>query len=198
MASYDLEEKYRLIKQALLKEKSKNPLVVVQNVMKKRFISLHGPEHHLLDGGAFLTAYRNAGGDIDLLASLDELASRTSLMPGAMCGYWGVCGASTSIGAALSILHKTSPLSTDAFYADNMEFTSTLLNEMSHIGGPRCCKRNAFLALTLATSFVKKKYGIVLETGTVKCEYASVNETCIKERCPFYDRQKSKTAKTKK
>ena len=32
-------------------------------------------------------------------------------MPGAMCGFWGVCGAITSVGAALAIIDGTGPLS---------------------------------------------------------------------------------------
>ena len=34
-------------------------------------------------------------------------------MPGAMCGLWGICGAITSIGAALAIIDGTGPLSAD-------------------------------------------------------------------------------------
>ncbi len=39
----------------------KNPITIALQLMKKDFINIHGPEHHFLDGAAFLTAFRNAG-----------------------------------------------------------------------------------------------------------------------------------------
>ncbi|MDD6301840.1 MAG: DUF5714 domain-containing protein [Bacillales bacterium] len=186
--NYSLEEKYQLIKEEIKKETSKNPLTIVRNIMHKDFISIHGPEHHFLDGASFLVAYYNAGGDIDLESSLLELGKRSQNMPGAMCGLWGVCGSCTSIGACLSIIHHTSPLSENGFYKDNMEYTSQVINEMSEIGGPRCCKRNAYLSLITAVEFVKNKYDIQMEMNDINCEFSSFNKQCIKERCPFYNR----------
>lgn len=65
---------------------------------------MHGPEHHILDGASLLVAYKNAGGNIDIENALEKLMSEGLRMPGAMCGLWGICGAITSIGAALSII----------------------------------------------------------------------------------------------
>lgn len=184
--NYTLEEKYRLIADAVRKETSKDPIAIAKKVMHQDFVNMHGPEHHFLDGASFLTAYRNAGGEIDLDSCLLELSKRTIQMPGAMCGYWGVCGSAASLGAALAILHHTGPLSDNDFYKDNMEYTSGVLQRMSEIGGPRCCKRNAFLSILAAVDFVKRKYGVNLETGEVKCEFSGFNAQCIQEICPFH------------
>lgn len=183
---YTLENKYQFIKNEIVKNKSKNPIEIVRDIMHKDFISVHGPEHHFLDGAAFLVAYNNAGGSIDVDHCLDELAKRTIKMPGAMCGYWGICGSLASVGAALSILHSTGPLSTDEFYKHNMEYTSTVLTKMSKIGGARCCKRNAFLSLLQAVNFVKEKYGIEMELNKIECEFSSLNKQCLHNKCPFY------------
>ena len=183
---YTMGEKYDLIAEAVRNEMSKNPITIVKSVMHQDFISMHGPEHHFLDGAAFLVAYQNAGGDIDIDDALRELSQRAIQMPGAMCGYWGVCGSTASLGAALSIIHQTGPLSDDEFYRDNMEYTSSVIQEMSEIGGPRCCKRNAFLSILAAVEFVKRKYGVNLESNEVKCEFSSFNSQCLKKRCPFY------------
>lgn len=40
------------------------------------------PEHHVMVGAALLTAYRNAGGDIELSDSLVELMKRGKQVPG--------------------------------------------------------------------------------------------------------------------
>ena len=180
-----LENKYDKIKRDVLRIKSNNPNVIAKALMNKDYVSIHGPEHHFLDGAAFLAAYKNAGGDIDLEDCLDRLAQRAEQMPGAMCAYWGVCGSVASVGAVLSIIHGTQPLSCDDYYKDNMEYTSSVLAAMSKTGGPRCCKRNAFLSLTYAAKLVKEKYGIEMETTDVKCEYSALNKQCIGTKCPF-------------
>lgn len=147
---------------------------------------MHGPEHHFLDGDCFLVTYKNAGGMIDIKKCLNLLAERTIKMPGAMCGYWGVCGSITSIGAALSIIHETGPLSNDEYYQDHMKFSSIVLDKMSKVGGPRCCKGNAFLLINIGVEFVNKKYGVKMEFSYMQCEFSDINKQCIKIRCPYF------------
>lgn len=182
------EEKYALIREAVTQHNSSDPVEIVKSVMKKDFISIHGPEHHFLDGAAFTVAYKNAGGDIDVSSCLDELAKRAMQMPGAMCGFWGVCGAVASVGAALAVIHGTGPLTTNDFYKDNMEYTSTAIAAMGKLGGARCCKRHAFTALTIGAKFVKEKYGINIAVKPFKCEFSHLNQQCKHEACPYYDK----------
>ena len=183
---YTLDEKYRLIKMELINNSSKNPIEIAKSIMHKDFINIHGPEHHFLDGASFLVAFKNANGEINLSKSIDMLAERTIKMPGAMCGFWGICGAIASVGAAFSIIHETGPLSENDYYKDNMEFTSFVIKKMSEIGGPRCCKRNAFLSLIYASKFVEKKYKIKMDTGDLVCEFSTLNKQCLKSKCPFF------------
>lgn len=186
MSEYTTENKYSLIKQELIKCRSANPITIVKEIMSKEFVAIHGPEHHFLDGAAFLTAFKNAGGKIDLDKCLNDLANRSIKMPGAMCGYWGVCGSVTSIGAALSIINGTGPLSVDEHYKHNMEYTSSVLAKMGKIGGARCCKRNAFISISHAVKFVKEKYNIEMELGNIDCEFSPLNKQCLKTACPYY------------
>lgn len=183
---YTLNEKYALIKERVSSSGEKNPVKMAQSVMKEGFINIHGPEHHFLDGACFLAAYKNAGGKLDIEKALDALAERTIKMPGAACGLWGVCGAASSVGAALAVINETGPLTSNEFYSHNMEFTSAVLSRMSKIGGPRCCKRNAFLSLKYITQFVKDKYGVEMDSGSITCDFSPANKQCLKEKCPFY------------
>ena len=182
-----MEERAVKIIKSCLKEKSKNPTEIFYNIANKKFIKIHGPEHHILDGAAFLTAFYNAGGKIDLLNSLREIAKRGMQMPGATCGLWGVCGAVSSVGAALSIINGTGPLSDDASWGKHMEFTSAALLSLSQIGGPRCCKRDAFLTLQKAVEFANENYDVNMGIGPMECSFSDKNTQCIKERCPFYN-----------
>ena len=178
--------KYQLIKNICLNTKSQNPIEIAMNIMDHEEINIHGPEHHVLDGAALLTALYTHNPSFNLEEALDELIERGKLMPGATCGKWGVCGSVSSVGAALSIIHHTGPLSNDDYYKDHMELTSKILDKMSQIGGPRCCKRNAFISLSTAVDFIKDKYDIHLSSQDITCHYMSKNKQCISTRCPFF------------
>lgn len=182
---YTLNQKYELIKNAVLEEKGTNPILIAKKMMHEDFINMHGPEHHFLDGASLMVAIWNAGYSFDLNSSLDKLAERTIKMPGAMCGFWGICGSIASIGAVFSILDGTGPLSDDQNYSSHMKFTSRVINKMSDIGGPRCCKRNAFLSIYEGVKYANEKYGINLKIENITCEFSNRNAQCIKERCPF-------------
>ena len=105
-----VHEKAELIIKDIKLENGTNPVHIFKKIARKEYISIHGPEHHILDGASLLVAYKNAGGNIDIDNALEKLMSEGLRMPGAMCGLWGICGAITSIGAALSIIDGTGPL----------------------------------------------------------------------------------------
>ena len=181
------QEKALLIIEDIKKEKGVNPVAIFKRIAKKDYISIHGPEHHILDGAAILVAFKNAGGDIDLDEALNKLMSEGLRMPGAMCGLWGVCGAITSIGATLSIIDKTGPLSADGTWGSHMIFTSKAVKELGEINGPRCCKRDAQIAFKNAVEYINEHYNVKLEYEKNKCEFSHLNQQCIKEWCPFHE-----------
>ena len=74
----------------------------------------------------------------------------------------------------------------DDYYKDHMELSSLILKKMSEIGGPRCCKRHAYLALETAIDYVKDKYDIVLGKSKTICEFKANNPTCLKDKCPYF------------
>jgi len=189
-----MEERGKKIIEACLREKSTNPIDIFYNIAQMNFIRIHGPEHHVLDGAALLTAFYNAGGRIDLRACLEELMKRGLQMPGATCGMWGVCGAVSSMGAALSIIDETGPLSSDASWGKHMEFTSKALASLAQVGGPRCCKRDAFLSFEKAIQFINENYFVKLQYKTPECMFSEKNEQCLKEKCPFYKATRKKVA----
>lgn len=187
-SEYTLQEKYIKIREAVLGNPSANAVEIAMAVMREEYVNMHGPEHHFLDGAAFLAAYKNAGGEIGLESALEELAKRTIDMPGAMCGYWGICGSVAAVGAALSVIHRTGPLSTDRYYKEHMEYTASAIAVIAKPGGARCCKRNAFLSLTVGAEFVRKTYGIAMQTAAIGCPFSERNKQCLQERCPFHRR----------
>ena len=183
-----IEEKATLIIKDIVSEKGNNPVRIFKNIAKNDYVSIHGPEHHILDGASILVAFHNAGGDIDLIKSLDQLFHEGRQMPGAMCGLWGVCGAVTSVGVALAIIDGTGPLSDDGTWGEHMFFTSRALGELGRINGPRCCKRDAMIAFKNAVEYINTHYDVELDYELQVCDFSEANQQCIKERCPFYHR----------
>lgn len=181
-----LEEKGKQIIQDIREETGTNPVRIFMHMAQKDYIAIHGPEHHVLDGASLLVACKNAGMEYDLDESLNKLLREGLRMPGAMCGLWGVCGAVTSIGAALAILDETGPLSDDGSWGEHMAFTSDAIRELGEINGPRCCKRDAMLVFKHAVKYVNRRYGVLLDYEEQKCEFSQLNQQCIKQRCPFY------------
>ena len=181
---YSLQQRAELIIADCMKSSSTNPYEIFHAVAQNDYVRIHGPEHHVLDGACVLTAFHNAGGNIDLYNALQKLMCEGLRMPGAACGLWGVCGAVTSIGAALAIIDGTGPLSTED-WGSHMEYTSTALARLAQIGGPRCCKRDAFSSIEQAGEYIKKNYGITLDILPIKCDFSLHNTQCIGNRCPY-------------
>lgn len=54
-----VREKAELIVKDIKKEQETNPVVIFKHIAKKEYVSIHGPEHHILDGASLLVAYIN-------------------------------------------------------------------------------------------------------------------------------------------
>lgn len=167
-----------------LGETSGNPAEIIEKLMAQPFCHMHGPEHHVMVGAALLTAYKNAGGDIDLPDALMEMMNRGKAVPGGACGFWGACGAGISAGMFVSIISKSTPLAVEPF-ALSHQMTAAALGKIGEIGGPRCCKRDSFLSILSAADFVEKHFGVKMEKAEIICEHSAKNNQCIGKRCPF-------------
>jgi hypothetical protein len=182
------EEKARQIIKDIKDEQGVNPVRIFKRMAAKEYVNIHGPEHHILDGASILVAYHNAGGELDLEESLERLLQEGLKMPGAMCGHWGICGAVTSIGAVLSLIDGTGPLSNDGTWGDHMAYTAEAIAELGKINGPRCCKRDAMIAFKHGVEYINKHFDVHLEYEDQSCEFHDQNQQCIKEKCPFFPR----------
>ena len=167
-----------------LNETSANPVDILEKMIAQPFCHMHGPEHHVMVGSALLTACKNAGGDIDLSQALTEMMNRGRRVPGGACGFWGACGAGISAGMFVSILSKSTPLTVEPFGLSNL-MTARALERIGAVGGPRCCKRDAYLSILAAVNFVKEHFSVEMEKPEVVCRHSAQNNQCIGTRCPF-------------
>ena len=176
-----------VIRHAGMTTASKDPVEIATAMMNCPSVHMHGPEHHILTGAALLASYTNAGGMLDLPGSLAEMIRRGSLVPGGFCGLAGACGAAVSAGIFYSIITQTNPLSTNSWREANL-LTAACLTAIGNHGGPRCCKRDTFLAIRTAVPYVSEHLGISMELPVrISCTFSAGNRECLREHCPFFD-----------
>ncbi len=168
-----------------LAETSSDPVAILERLMSLPFCHMHGPEHHVLVGAALLTAYHNAGGTLDLACALREMYRRGHEVPGGACGFWGACGAGVSTGIYISIATGATPLAEESWGLAN-RMTSRALGSIAAHGGPRCCKRDSYLALLEAAAFTKEQMGVSLVCSAPRCTRSAQNAQCLGSRCPFH------------
>lgn len=141
-------------------------------------------------GAALLTAYHNAGGVLELEKALREMLRRGKQVPGGSCGFWGACGVGLSTGMFASIATGSTPLAKEAWALSN-RMTACALGKISEHGGPRCCKRDSYLAVTAAVAFAAEHLGVQMELGNIRCSRFDRNNQCLGAECPYHPGHKN-------
>lgn len=86
----------------------------------------------------------------------------------------------------ISTISGATPLKNEPWGLAN-KMTSKALDAIGSIGGPRCCKRDSYIAIISAIDYVAENFNIQMEKSVIKCIHSDKNNQCIKERCPFYE-----------
>lgn len=168
-----------------LDETSRDSIVILEKMMSMPFCHMHGPEHHVMVGAALLTAYKNAGGNIDLHKALHEMYRRGKSVPGGACGFWGACGAGVSAGQFMAIATGSTPLAAEPWGLSN-QMTAKALESIGKNGGPRCCKRDSYLSILTAIDFVAEHLDVHMEKSVPICTRSHQNNQCVENRCLFF------------
>ena len=177
-----------LLPELCRRETSSDPWDIARRMMLLPQVHMHGPEHHVLVGLALLTAYQNAGGSLDLDAALQEMVRRGKQIPGGACGFLGCCGAAVSAGTFMALATGSTPLSGPAWGLAN-QTTAEALRRIGAIGGPRCCKRDSFLAIGAAVDLCAAHLGVEMDRpDRLVCLFYHRNPECLDTRCPFNPR----------
>ncbi len=164
-----------------------DPLAVACILMRYPSVRMHGPEHHFLVPACLIAAYCNHQGEPGRKAGLLRQArARAGVVPGGACGTHGTCGAAVGTGIFMSLITGSTPLKKQEWSLAN-QMTARSLMAIARHGGPRCCKRDSWLAIRTAITFLAERFGVSLplEEG-VRCEYSEINRECLREGCPFH------------
>jgi hypothetical protein len=166
-----------------------DPAALTRAAMHHPKVKMHGPEHHFLTPAALLTAWCNLRGEPPerKAALLAEARRRAAQVPGGVCGAWGACGAAIGTGIFVSVVTGATPRSREP-WASSQAITAEVLGVLARLGGPRCCKRNTWLATLAAAKFSGKHLGTPMPARGARCDFSPLNPDCHTEHCPFYPR----------
>ena len=178
---------YEIIQQFCLNTKLTDPIEIAITLMQHNSIKMHGPEHHYLVPAVLLTAFYNIKGEPAKKKNQLALAEkRAKNVLGGFCGFYGCCGAAIGTGIFMSLITGATPLSKNEWQLSNM-LTAITLHSIATIGGPRCCKRDTFIALLESIKFLKDNYQISIDyNNDFFCKFSSLNQQCLKHNCIFF------------
>lgn len=165
----------------------RDPWKISVRLMENKIVKMHGPEHHFLVPAALLAAYYNSTNQPAGKAKKIQVArQRAEKVPGGYCGTHGTCGAAIGTGIFISMILGATPLSEDEWQLSNL-MTSKSLFAVAINGGPRCCKRDTFLSIQEAVSFVYQKLNIEIPvSGNIQCQFYYLNKQCQKSGCKYF------------
>ncbi len=156
-----------------------------QAVREHPSIPVHGPEYHAVVPAVIVAAARNSG------LNLEERHIRTAVergrtVAGGACGFMGACGAGLGVGAAFSIILGASPYTGDKRSILH-SVTISALQEIGSLEAARCCQRDSWTALQIASELSTKVLGLRLEASALPvCDQMAGNHNCFGSGCPFW------------
>ena len=148
-------------------------------------IPKHGPEHHAMVPAIIVSAYKNSGGKIPPNA-LKTALSRGSSIIGGSCGFLGICGAASGVGIAFAIILESTPVASKA-RSSAQKVTHAVLGEIAQYEAARCCNREVWTALSIASKLSENFLHVkLLAQMEVKCNQKKFNQYCYGKECPIF------------
>ena len=157
---------------------------LANTIFKHPSVKMHGPEHHFLVPAVLLASYQSDKKKLE--SDLEKAKNRAKNILGGFCGYYGTCGAAVGGGIFMSIITGSTPLSEKEWTLSNL-LTSRILKQIADSGGPRCCKRDTYIALIETANFCSENdIGIITINSAPSCDFSHLNKQCKKEECIFF------------
>lgn len=160
-------------------------LKLFKHIRSHPSIPKHGPEHHAMVPAIIVTAYQNSGGTLPQNA-LKTALSRGSGVIGGSCGFLGMCGAASGVGIGFAIILESSPITSTA-RSTVQKVTHEVLGEIAQYEAARCCNREVWTALSIASALSHKFLHVKLEAmADFKCDQKKFNQYCYGKQCPIH------------
>ncbi len=181
-------EAISFVKEKCIEYQGKDPIELAVDIMNDDIIRMHGPEHHFIVPAVLITCVRNHSNvKYDLKEKLDIAQKRAELETPRVCTFKeGSCGAAQGTGVFMSMYLGRDEMDEDAWSPSNKIITESL-KKIDESRGPRCCKRDTYIALETAADFLKKKFSVNLPVSQGKCTFSLRNDGCGHEECEYYN-----------
>lgn len=167
---------------------------LADRVMSLDGLPMHCPPHHYMIPAVLLTVVYKMQEKTaaQLNEDLDLILERAKHVLGGFCGNYGNCGAAVGIGIFTSVYLKATPKTEGKNWALPNRGTGRCLLKIAEVEGPRCCKRNTYLAFEEAVDFLEEELGIHLEKkDKIVCRFFRNNKECKGRECPFFPKSKA-------
>jgi hypothetical protein len=182
-------EARKVVEEITLADPSPDPVEIAERMMSHPSLPMLSCDHAFIAAGALLAALRNS--PYGKVTGLDvrEVFDRTAKQAhGGYCGLTGVCGIAPAVGAVVSVL-LGARCGSDREQRIVMETVTRVMQSITELTGPSCCKAYVRAAVTAAANLFGEKFGIALPVSrtSVVCEHADRHpHGCREEKCPFY------------
>lgn len=176
------------IKKKCTQYQGNKPLELAVEIMNHPIIRMHGAEHHYLTPAVLLTVFNNLTKKYpNLSEKLDELEEYINNNAPKSCSLEaGTCGA--AIGSGVFFINFMQ----DQFVPEVLDRLSSYIQtesirQIDEIGLSRCCKRDTYISLMVASTVMRENLNIEIETSEPKCTFSLRNKSCGMEDCPFFN-----------
>lgn len=183
------KQSINFIKEVCFSTDSINALEIAEKMMSSPHLPMLGCQHAYVAAGAIMTAIRNEGTFKSTDDHIEESFKRTERQAiGGYCGLTGVCGIVPAIGSCVAIL-LNSTCGTDKEQRLTMEVVSKVVNAITDLTGPSCCKAYVRVSLEIVTQFLKENFNIDLSSPSdpIHCQHTDRHpHGCRETKCPYF------------
>jgi hypothetical protein len=183
----------RMIEQIVLTSQENDPLAIAELMISHPSLPMLGCEHAFIAGGALMVAIKNSpyGKEKITSAVVQEVFERTAKQAVVgYCGLTGVCGIAPALGACISVF-LGSRYDSDSEQKIVIDAVIRVLQSLSTLTGPSCCKAYVRAGLREAVSYMGDRFGILLPVreGQIVCRHSEKHPYgCREEKCPYFQK----------
>ncbi len=182
-----------MIEQVVYTSQECDPLAIAELMISHPGLPMLGCEHAFVAAGALMVALKNSpyGKENITNAEVREVFERTAKQAvGGYCGLTGVCGIAPALGACFSVF-LGSRCGSDSEQKIVMDAVIRILQTLSVLTGPSCCKAYVRAGLREAVSYLGDRFGILLpiKDSQIVCKHSEKHpHGCREEKCPYFQK----------
>lgn len=178
----------KMIEDIIFSSASTDPFEIAGDAMSLPGLPMLGCEHAYIAGGVLMAALKNMGIKGVADEGIKEVFNRTKRQAhGGYCGLTGVCGIAPAIGACVAVL-TGSRCGKDEEQRLTMEAVTRVSRAITDLTGPSCCKAYTWASLSVATDYLKERFGINLsgDRNIICKDSVKHPHGCRETKCPYF------------